>query len=91
MFIQNLPYVEAVHDFSVLRISSRDHSNYRMEESVGSNADLIRGTYPWSILTPMKKHFINVVTKVEDFRDITVGYGDLEVGSTFIIQRRNNV
>ena len=91
MFIQNLPYVEAVHDFSVLRISSRDHSNYRMEESVGSKADLIRGTYPWSILTPMKKHFINVVTKVEDFRDITVGYGDLEVGSTFIIQRRNNV
>jgi len=39
----------------------------------------------------MKKHFINVVTKAEDFRDITVGYGDLEVGSTFIIQRKNNV
>ena len=91
MYIQSLPYIETVHDFSVLRISSRDHTNYSMEESGENNADRIRGTYPWSILTPMKKHFINVVTKAEDFRDITVGYGDLEVGSTFIIQRKNNV
>ena len=91
MYIQSLPYIETVHDFSVLRISSRDHSNYSVEESGENNGDRIRGSYPWSILTPMKKHFINVVTKAEDFRDITVGYGDLEVGSTFIIQRKNNV
>ena len=90
MFIQSLPYVEAVHDFSVLRISFKDHTDYHMEETGENNTNQIRGTYPWSILTPMKKHFINVVTKVEEFRDITIGYGDLEVGSTFIIQRRNN-
>lgn len=90
MFIQSLPYVEAVQDFSVLRISSKDHTDYHMEETGENNTNQIRGTYPWSILTPMKKHFINVVTKVEEFRDITIGYGDLEVGSTFIIQRRNN-
>ena len=90
MFIQSLPYVEAVEDFSVLRISSKDHTDYHMEETGENNTNQIRGTYPWSILTPMKKHFINVVTKVEEFRDITIGYGDLEVGSTFIIQRRNN-
>ena len=38
----------------------------------------------------MKKHFLNIVEKNEDFHDITVGFGDLEIGSTFIIQRRNN-
>lgn len=90
MFIQNLPYVESIQDFSVLRISSRDHSEYSMEESGESSSDFIRGTTPWSILTPMKKHFLNVVEKNEDMRDITIGYGDLEIGSTFIIQRRNN-
>ena len=90
MFIQNLPYVEEIQDFSVLRISSRDHSEYNMEESGESSSNYIRGTTPWSILTPMKKHFLNIVEKNEDFHDITVGFGDLEIGSTFIIQRRNN-
>ena len=61
-----------------------------MEESGESNNNFIRGTTPWSILTPMKKHFFNVIEKNEDLRDITIGYGDLEIGSTFIIQKRNN-
>ncbi|MBR5411960.1 MAG: hypothetical protein IK114_02810 [Fibrobacter sp.] len=90
MFIQNLPYVEEIQDFSVLRISSKDLSEYSMEESDEASNNYIRGTTPWSILTPMKKHFLNVIEKNEDLRDITIGYGDLEIGSTFIIQRRNN-
>ncbi|WP_405343133.1 hypothetical protein [Fibrobacter sp.] len=90
MFIQNLPYVEEIQDFSVLRISSKDRSEYSMEESDKASNNYIHGTTPWSILTPMKRHFLNVIEKNEDFRDITVGYGDLEIGSTFIIQRRNN-
>ena len=90
MFIQNLPFVESIQDFSVLRISSKDHSDYSMEKSGESNNNFIRGTTPWSILTPMKKHFFNIIENNEDLRDITIGYGDLEIGSTFIIQRRNN-
>lgn len=90
-YIEGLPYVEAIRDFSILKISSKDHCTYHMEESGEKNNDLIRGTYPWSVLTPMKKHFFNVIAEKEDFRDISIGYGDLEVGSTFIIQRRNNV
>jgi len=90
-YIEGLPYVEAIRDFSILKISSNDHCTYHMEESDENNNNLIHGTYPWSILTPMKKHFFNVIAEKEDFRDICIGYGDLEVGSTFIIQRRNNV
>lgn len=88
--IESLPYVKAVSDFTVLRICSKDNCNYNMEESDEKNIGYIQGTYPWSILTPMKRHFINVVAEIEESRDITVGFGDLEIGSTFIIQRRNN-
>ena len=58
-FIRNLPYIKSIHEFSVERIDSKDHSEYNMIESDESNSNFIHGKTPWSILTPMKKHLIN--------------------------------
>lgn len=91
-FILNLKYVKSIRDLSILRIASSDSCNFAVDNTEQSHSSILRGLCPWSVPVPMPKHFLNVVQEIEQARDISVGYGDLEIGSTFVIssRRRND-
>ncbi|PWJ59130.1 MULTISPECIES: baseplate J/gp47 family protein [unclassified Fibrobacter] len=89
-FIQNQKYVKFVKELSILRIASEDDCNFFVDHSERADSEILHGLCPWSVATPMAKHFLNVVPEISGSRPISVGYGDLEIGSTFIIRRRGD-
>lgn len=90
-FIQNQEYVKFVRELSILRIAYESkQQGYYVDHYEQAESGILRGLHPWSVSTPMAKHFLNVVPEIGDSKPISVGYGDLEIGSTFIIRRRGN-
>lgn len=86
-FISKLKYVQKVTDLSVFRIVSSDTSKYTVDYSDKRGGSEMRGLCPWSVATPMSKHYLNVVGGTDRARRISAGFGDLEIGSTFVIQK----
>ena len=74
----------------LLRVVSNDSCNFLVDDTEQSKTDVMRGICPWSVPTPMPKHFLNIVSEIDQSRRISVGYGDLEIGSTFIVRRRGD-
>ena len=89
-YILKKTYVKAIKDFSILRVVSNDSCNFLVDDTEQSKTDVMRGICPWSVPTPMPKHFLNIVSEIDQSRRISVGYGDLEIGSTFIVRRRGD-
>jgi len=91
-FIRNLHYVEFISNFSMLHITAHGQGHYHLFDTVdGYSADEkveeIRPLFPWSIPTPLKRHFIETMNKVQTIQAEVTGIKELEVGSTFIIAK----
>lgn len=89
-FILKLNYVKSIRNLSILRIASSDSCNFAVDNTEQSQSSILRGLCPWSVPTPMPKHFLNVVQEIEQSKSITVGYGDLEIGNTFVVRKRRS-
>ncbi len=90
-FIQDLDYIDRVTNLSMLRIVpvSDDHFDLLDSADKQYNADSefrdIGPTYPWSIVAPIKQHFIEIDDSYDSIEPDVTGIGELEIGSTFII------
>ena len=89
-YIESLDYVERVgDDFTLMKIASADEQKFLVNMFENTDERILRGTFPWSIAVPMRRHFINDVIpntcSCED--NVNNGYGGLEIGQTFIIRR----
>lgn len=89
-FILNLEYVKYIKELSVLKIASNDSCNFIVDNVEQEKNGVLQGLCPWSVPTPMAKHFLNIVSEIDDSMHICVGYGNLEIGSTFIVQGGRN-
>jgi len=90
-YIESLDYVERVgDDFTLMKIASADEQKFLVNLFENTDDKILRGTFPWSIAVPMRKHFINGMTpntcSCED--NVNNGYGGLEIGQTFIIRKK---
>jgi hypothetical protein len=54
------------------------------EEGVGAGSELVPDK-PWSLLMPMERHHIALVSKLESRPPKTTGIRDLEINRTFIV------
>ena len=90
-YIESLDYVERVgDDFTLMKIASADEQKYLVNLFENTDDRILRGSFPWSIAVPMRKHFINDMSpnvySCED--NVNNGYGGLEIGQTFIIRKK---
>lgn len=86
-FIRELEYVQRVNDLSIFRIVSSDTSKYVVDYSEKDGSKIMRGMCPWSVATPMSKHYLNIVDDIDNAKRLSTGFGGLEIGSTFVIQK----
>lgn len=91
-FIQNLDYVDRVTNLSILRIAPLKEGYFELFDSAekqktvsDSESRYVVPKYPWSIVAPIKQHFIEIDESYELFGPEITGIGELEIGSTFII------
>ncbi|MEK6686526.1 MAG: baseplate J/gp47 family protein [Pseudomonadota bacterium] len=89
-YIQNLDYVDRVTNFSILRIAPIGEGRFNLfdsadKQSADSEFRDIAPKYPWSIVVPIKQHFIEVDDNYDLIEPKVTGIGELEIGSTFII------
>jgi hypothetical protein len=94
-YIQNLPYVESVTDFSLLKILPRHGHLFGLDDSEstpegGASHGSFTGRFPWSVAVPMHRHYINPLKTNDPIHAELTGYGELEIGSTFIIKARES-
>lgn len=89
-YIYNLDYIKYVTDFSMLHITRDNRGQYDLGDTVtsevveGKSAD-VSPLYPWSLLVPLKRHYIEVSQVVEPKAAEVTGIRELEIGNTFII------
>ncbi len=88
-YIYNLDYIRYLTDFSMLHISRSSSGFYQLGDTVhqeitGTDSD-VTPHYPWSLLVPLRKHYIEVSNTVEPITPDVTGIRELEIGSTFII------
>jgi len=102
-FINRLPYINFVTDFSVLHISHDDNDEeryYRLNDSVtlqhrrdekkkDHTKLCIRPQYPWSILMPVAQHALKLCSAMKVIEPKSTGICELEIGNNFIIQDDN--
>ena len=89
-YIESLDYIEQVgDDFTIMKIVSTDEQKYMVNLFENTDDKILRGSFPWSLSVPMRKHFINDVnSSVRSCADnVNNGYGGLEIGQTFIIRK----
>lgn len=89
-YIQSLDYIEYVTDLSLLRIAPRTERLFYLDDSETTPIDEFRGRLPWSIAVPSRKHFVNIVDSTQSIVPEPTGYGELEIGTTFILQQDKN-
>ena len=89
-YIESLDYVDQVmDDCTVMKIASTDEQKFLVNLLEQSEDNLLRGSFPWSIAVPMRKHFINDIELSNKLgvSNVNNGYGGLEIGQTFIIRK----
>ncbi|MFA6836085.1 MAG: baseplate J/gp47 family protein [Fibrobacteraceae bacterium] len=88
-FVQNMDFVQTVDAFSVLRVAPQDRFTFQMDNMDEKSGDgVFYGLCPWSIAVPIRTHYINIASESGGRKSVAPGYGDLEIGSTFIIQAK---
>ncbi|WP_051516437.1 baseplate J/gp47 family protein [Herbaspirillum sp. RV1423] len=93
-FIGELPYVESISGFSMLRIASPDALTFALFDTAAGaggqgNAD-ITPLCPWSIAIPASRHAIDAVDDMLPRNPTRTALSRLEIGSTFIISEEKN-
>ncbi len=91
-FIGGLSYVEKTSGFSMLKITDKTRDYYDLQDTEDKKTNFrkgrpIRPFYPWSIIVPSREHFIEVMTDRRNIPARAAGINDLEIGTTFIIDR----
>ena len=74
-------------------ITEDDDGRYCLLDSASmetASEAVIRPTYPWSLAIPMRNHFIETMDVIRPVPAEITGIGELEDGSTFIIDDRCN-
>ncbi len=89
-YIQQLDMIDRVTDFSMLHIAPIGEDRFDLYDSASAlNGEWdemsIVPKYPWSILIPIKQHFIEVDDNYQSIEPDITGVGELEIGSTFIV------
>ncbi len=89
-FIQQLDMIDRVTNFSILHIAPTGEDRFDLFDSAavlnaGWDGMSIVPKYPWSILTPIKQHFIEIDDNYQSIKPEITGVGELEIGSTFIV------
>ncbi len=88
--IYNLDYIKFVTDFSMLHITRDNRGRYGLGDTVlnevveGKSAD-VSPVHPWSLMVPLKQHYIELSKEVEPIAPEVTGIRELEIGSTFIV------
>ncbi|GJL74693.1 hypothetical protein [Nitrosomonas sp.] len=93
-YMQQLDFVDRVTNFSMLRITPDGNALFNLLDSVAESKVMaesceITPRYPWSIAEPMRQHFIEVDDSFVTIEPEITGIGELEIGSTFIVQNRD--
>jgi hypothetical protein len=89
-YIYDLDYIRYVTDFSMLHITRDMSGNYKLGDTVshefyeGKSAD-VTPLNPWSLIVPLKRHYIEVAKEVRPINPEITGIRELEIGSTFIV------
>lgn len=89
-YIYDLDYIKYVTDFSMLHITKDLVGNYDLGDTVtsesynGESAD-VAPLNPWSLIVPLKRHYIEVTNEVRPINPEITGIRELEIGSTFIV------
>lgn len=91
-FIGELPYVESISGFSMLRIASSDAQRFALFDTAADNAGSpdITPAHPWSIAIPTARHAIDVVDDTLLHKSLRTALSRLEIGSNFIISEQKN-
>lgn len=89
-YIQSMDYIDRVTNLSILRIAPRGEGYFELFDSAEQKEDDIESKdiapiYPWSIVAPIKQHFIEMDDRYDLIEPEITGIGELEIGSTFII------
>lgn len=88
--IYNLDYIKFVTDFSMLHITRDSRGRYDLGDTVlnevveGKTAD-ISPVHPWSLMVPLKQHYIDLSKEIAPIAPEVTGIRELEIGSTFIV------
>lgn len=93
-FVQSLPYVAEVTDFSILRISRDEAGKYRLDDTARPDAldpsvdgARLSPRFPWGLAIPCETHLLAIAERRDDTDAPTpTGIGLLDVGNSFIIQ-----
>ncbi|MFT4861924.1 MAG: hypothetical protein ACI95C_001136 [Pseudohongiellaceae bacterium] len=89
-YIYDLDYIKYVTDFSMLHITRDLAGNYELGDTVtreffnGESAN-VTPLNPWSLIVPLKRHYIEVTKEVRPINPEITGIRELEIGSTFIV------
>jgi hypothetical protein len=89
-YIYNLDYIKFVTAFSMLHITRNNSGQYELGDTVSNiiaegKSSNITPLNPWSMVVPMKRHYIEVNQEIEPKAADITGIQELEIGSTFII------
>ncbi len=89
-FIHQLSYIDRVTNFSILRIAPEQNDTFDLYDSAAylnhyTVLKEIFPKYPWSVMSPIKQHFIEVDDRFDLIKPEITGVGELEIGSTFIV------
>ncbi|PSJ18963.1 hypothetical protein [Nitrosomonas supralitoralis] len=89
-FIQNLDYIDQVTNLSILRIAPKSEGYFDLFDSadkqeLNTDVKVIAPLYPWSIVVPIRQHFIELYDGYYLIKPEITGIGELEIGSNFIV------
>lgn len=83
-FIGQHPAVISVAGLSVLKVSQRSATTYRLTDSA-CNGNTLVADRPWHLMIPMEHHHLDVAVSATENQPIPAGISDLVIGTHFII------
>lgn len=83
-YMQVLNVVSLVSGVSALRISRNGDGKQKLTDTARSGHGIVTPSLPWSVALPFSHHLIEVVDDSRDYLPSPAGFGNLEIGSTFI-------
>jgi hypothetical protein len=87
-YIRELPYIDFVTNFSMLRVAERGPDRFLLDDTVseaGEQLQEIGPVYPWSIAVPFRRHAIKLVDAMVPVQAFRAGIGEIEIGSNLIL------
>lgn len=90
-YIHNLPYVDHVADFSLLRVAPGEQDTFIVNDTAfvqpgRKSTGVLTPNTLWSTAVPLSHHYAVSASEKQSI-DLQTGYDELEIGSTFIISQ----